>query len=79
MGVLILYTRKQCPLCDKAKKIIQELQTDWPFEFKEIDIVENEQDLEAYGLMIPVVKWNGKLLQYGQIQKDVILKAFSQK
>ena len=65
----MLYTRNRCPLCDKAKKIILELQENFEFIYNEIDIDTSDELTERYGLMIPVVEINGVEAGYGQIDK----------
>lgn len=75
---LILFTRNRCPLCDKAKQIIMELmEEDYNFYYKEIDIDTSEELTEKYGLMIPVININGIDVQYGNIDKKFITKAFT--
>ncbi|WP_174728651.1 glutaredoxin family protein [Mesobacillus harenae] len=74
-----LYTRKQCPLCDKAKNVLIELQHDWEFVLEEVDIAAEDRLTELYGLMIPVVELNGDELQYGQINKNYLSEAFTSK
>lgn len=66
------YTRKRCPLCDKAKNILLELQEKWKFSMEELNIEESDELTEKYGLMIPVVVVNEKEVQYGQIDKWTI-------
>ncbi len=67
-----LYTRKRCPLCDDAKKILLELREERGFSLEEVDIEESDALTELYGLMIPVVEINGVEVQYGKINKNVI-------
>ncbi|WP_110112474.1 glutaredoxin family protein [Bacillus sp. CGMCC 1.16541] len=76
---MILYTRKTCPLCDKAKVVIEELQEEFAFSFNEQDIYEDDQLLEKYQLMIPVVEIDGIEVAYGQIKKDFIRKRLLEK
>ncbi|MFO1444558.1 glutaredoxin family protein [Bacillus sp. Bva_UNVM-123] len=78
-NTLILYSRDRCPLCDKAKNIIVELQEEWNFHFQIIDIAQSDELTEKYGLMIPVVELNGEEIQYGQIDKFSIIEAFEEK
>ncbi|WP_108671580.1 glutaredoxin family protein [Peribacillus acanthi] len=70
--VLVLYTRIQCPLCIKAKSILESVKEKTGTPFVEIDIYSNDELLERFGLMIPVVEWNGEIIQYGQIDGDLI-------
>lgn len=56
MITVILYTRKDCHLCDQTKEHLDSLQTEIPHELLVIDI-EGDKDLQnAYGLEIPVVE-----------------------
>lgn len=77
MTIVKLYTRKVCPLCDKAKKILLELSRDYDFRYIEIDIAENDFLTEKYGLMIPVVEIDGQEVQYGKIDKMFIQNYFT--
>lgn len=72
---VILYTKEECGLCQKAKQLLQELKTEYVFDLKEINIYEDEQLLEKYHLMIPVVEIEGKEVEYGIIHKDVIINS----
>ncbi|WP_242216690.1 glutaredoxin family protein [Bacillus cereus group sp. BfR-BA-01380] len=72
---VILYTKEECGLCQKAKKLLQELQDEYVFDLKEINIYEDEQLLEKYHLMIPVVEIEGEEVEYGSIHKDVIINS----
>lgn len=71
---LILYTRNRCPLCEKAKDVLIQLQIEISFELIELDIEQKDEWVEQYGLMIPVVSFAGEVIQYGQISKEVIKK-----
>nr|WP_042463081.1 glutaredoxin family protein [Neobacillus dielmonensis] len=66
---ITLYTRKSCPLCDKAKAVLAELNKEFPFELKEIDIYEDDELTERFGLMIPVVYIDGEQAAFGQVNK----------
>ncbi|WP_251550103.1 glutaredoxin family protein [Neobacillus muris] len=71
---ITLYTRKSCPLCDKAKQALLEMKDEISFKLEEIDIYENDELTERFGLMIPVVYINGEQAAYGQINKFDIRK-----
>ena len=38
MPDVVLYTRADCPLCDKAKDLLSELQKEFPFNLIETDV-----------------------------------------
>lgn len=64
---LVLYSREQCPLCVKAKQILDELTKEHKWSYQEIDIHSDDVLLEKYGLMIPVIEMDGKIIQYGNV------------
>ncbi|MGR4024458.1 glutaredoxin family protein, partial [Bacillus sp. ZZQ-131] len=53
---VVLYTKKNCGLCVQAKQVLQEVQCEYSFQIEEIDIYEDNDLLEKYHLMIPVVE-----------------------
>jgi glutaredoxin len=69
---LTFYTRKKCPLCDKAKVTIDELHKELDFDLIEKDIDESDELTEKYGLMIPVVEIDGEEVEFGHVNKIVI-------
>ncbi|MFP7297305.1 glutaredoxin family protein [Neobacillus niacini] len=77
--VITFYTRKRCPLCEKAKKIILELKEEWDFTLDEIDIDESDELTEAFGIMIPVVHINGEEAAFGIINKTDISNRLQEK
>lgn len=57
---VLLYTKKDCSLCDAAKETILRVRKKISFDFKEMDI-ESEEDLyEKFKYEIPVVFINDK-------------------
>jgi glutaredoxin len=76
---ITFYTRKRCPLCEKAKKLILELQEEWNFTLVEIDIDESDELTELYGIMIPVVHINGEEAAFGIINKIDISNRLQEK
>ncbi|PDY22227.1 NrdH-redoxin [Bacillus cereus] len=70
---VVLYTKKDCGLCEKAKQVLKEVQCEYSFQIEEIDIYEENDLLEKYHLMIPVVEIGGEQVEYGNIHKGVII------
>lgn len=64
-----MYSRNQCPLCEKAKLVLEEIEEELGVPYEVIDIYKNDELLNLYGIMIPVVKYKGVIIQYGQINK----------
>ncbi|MDN4072146.1 MULTISPECIES: glutaredoxin family protein [Fictibacillus] len=71
---ITFYTKYHCPLCDKAHKILQELQEEIPMEIHKVDIYGSDELIEKYGLMIPVIAAGDEEIQYGQIHKESLRK-----
>ncbi|WP_100373987.1 glutaredoxin family protein [Bacillus sp. FJAT-45037] len=67
-----VYSKDHCPLCDKGVAVLKELQQEIPFEFTVIDIYQDDDLLEQYQLMIPVVSINGEDIDFGQFSKGKI-------
>lgn len=57
----------------KAKQILKEVQCEYSFQIEEIDIYEDNDLLEKYHLMIPVVEIGGRQVEYGNLHKGVII------
>ncbi|MBD3108549.1 glutaredoxin family protein [Bacillus sp. AGMB 02131] len=69
---LTLYSKQNCHLCEVAKEELEKVKKQIGCSYEEIDIYENDELLELYGLMIPVVQYNGEIIQYGQITHHAI-------
>lgn len=69
---IIFYKRKECHLCDIALEILRRLQNEHDFTLKLVDIEENDDLEEKYGLYIPVVEIDGEVIQFGRIDEHVI-------
>ncbi|MBT2583696.1 glutaredoxin family protein [Planococcus sp. ISL-109] len=70
-----LYTRPNCGLCEQAKSAIRLFQEDFPLEYREVNIEEDEQLHEKYMLMIPVLAENEHILLYGNFGYGELLEA----
>jgi glutaredoxin len=54
-----LYGKKECCLCDEAMEVLQKVNASLPFELQKIDISNNPELLEKFGLKIPVIFVDG--------------------
>lgn len=57
---VVLYTRADCPLCDKAKDLLSELQKEFPFNLIETDVDSEEKARKYYSDHIPVILVNNR-------------------
>jgi glutaredoxin len=56
----ILYTRKNCPLCDEAAHLLRRLAPEFGLEVEEVDVESDSALLERYGNSIPVIALEGE-------------------
>ncbi len=68
-GKFQLYSRIKCPLCEEAKNILEEIKQELGIQYEEIDIYNNDELTELYGLMIPVIEWQGEIIEFGKVDK----------
>lgn len=73
--IVHFYTRPGCHLCDDARMMLKLVQEDVPFQIEEHNIEEEDQLHEKYMLMIPVVEYQGEIIQYGNIDYVTLLEA----
>ena len=57
---LLLYSRKDCCLCDEMKKVIRRVADNMPLALEEIDIDSAPESRDQYGDEIPVLFINGR-------------------
>jgi glutaredoxin len=57
---VVMYSRRTCGLCDKARAVLDAERARTPFEFREV-FIDGRDDLERdYGLRVPVVEIDGR-------------------
>lgn len=80
MKTLVLYTKRNCPLCDEAKELLLEMQREGEsnFSFAEIDIMNDGALYEKYKHEVPVLCLNGDALCNGHITRDILFKKLAQ-
>ncbi|MEA3440275.1 MAG: DUF2085 domain-containing protein [Chloroflexota bacterium] len=71
---VILYTRKDCRLCEQTRSDLDELQSQFPHRLSILDIDENPDLAQKFGFEIPVVQINSYLLK-APISKQELLNA----
>ncbi len=63
-----------CPLCDKAIDKIKPLAEQFHFDLNIVDIYQDDELLEKYQIMIPVILINDEEIDFGQISKEKVRK-----
>jgi len=59
-GQLVIYTRKDCCLCDEMKNVIHQVAAQTPLALAEIDVDGSPETREKYGNDVPVLFINGR-------------------
>lgn len=78
MQNVIFYTKENCSLCDDARTLLDLLKNDYSFQLEERDIYTNDEWLEAYQLMIPVVKISNITLDCEEISYETLETALKE-
>jgi len=76
---LTLYSKKDCHLCDIAKKELNDLRKDLTFSITEVDIEKDREFYEKYKHLIPVIEIDGKVIFTGRIDWEKLKNALRQK
>ena len=72
MLTIILYTKGNCSLCLKAKRVLQETQRQHPFRLVEMDVTGDPELYERYKHDIPVATLNGEEIFRHRVQREVL-------
>lgn len=75
---IIFYTKEVCSLCEDAEGLLSAFSTEFPHTLEKRDIYTNDEWLEKYHLLIPVIEINGEQLNCEEISYDAV-KAFLEK
>jgi predicted PurR-regulated permease PerM len=67
---LLLYTRKNCPLCDAFEQKIQSLLKRHAFDFCRVDVENSPVLVERFGARVPVLEINGKVVAEGRATSE---------
>jgi glutaredoxin len=57
---LVIYTRKDCCLCDEMKEVIRQVTGHGPLTLEEVDVDASREKQEKYGNQVPVLFINGR-------------------
>jgi glutaredoxin len=68
-----IFTKKNCCLCEEAKKVLYGVKRIIPFELKEVDIEKDKDLLKRYGNEVPVIFINGRKTFKYKINEKVLI------
>ncbi|MFC0274631.1 glutaredoxin family protein [Metabacillus herbersteinensis] len=64
-----MYSKDKCSLCDKGLAILHELQKEFSFSIEVVDIYQDDNLLELYQVMIPVITIEDEIIEFGIVEK----------
>ncbi|MBA2175635.1 glutaredoxin family protein [Halobacillus locisalis] len=67
MNHIVLYIKRECPLCDEVKSLLDLFEDTYALEIEEIDIEQDDELLERFMLEVPVVEINGETMDYRSV------------
>ena len=76
---LQLFTKPDCPLCDKAKAVLEKLALDTSIEVEEINITTSIGLFAKYKNTIPVLEMDGRRLFIHQISAAALKRKLAWK
>jgi glutaredoxin len=62
MTVLTLYGKAGCHLCEEARKVVESVRSERPFDLREVDVSVDPELHQRFGERIPVVEIEGEEL-----------------
>ncbi len=72
---LLMYSKRNCPLCDKARAVIRTLQRRHVLSLEEIDILDDPALFERYKYEIPVIVVDGDTTVKAPITEEALRRA----
>ncbi len=68
---VLVYSKPDCHLCDEVKEQLSRLQASYPYELREVNILNDARSFDKFKEEIPVVFINGKkAFKYRLDEKD---------
>lgn len=74
---ITLYTKRDCPLCDEADRIIRGCIAQRHVVYEQVDITQDPSLQKSYGQTIPVVAIDGNPLFFGKVSAFRLEKILS--
>lgn len=78
MKTITLYTKPDCPLCEKAEALLLEIQHEITFELKKINIAQDAALFEEYRYEIPVIAMEGRELCRYRVDREILRRALQE-
>ena len=72
---VIIYSRKNCHLCEVAKEVVESARNEAEFELEVVFIDGNAEFEKLYGEEVPVTMINGKRHDYFKVDRARFIEA----
>lgn len=79
MKTITLYTKPDCPLCEKAETVLLEIQSEIAFRLEKVDITQDEKLFTQYRYEIPVIAINGHEFCRYRVEREALRAALTLK
>ena len=76
MNRITLYSKPECPLCEKAERLLRKLQRELTYEIEVVDITKEAALFECYCFDIPVILLDGVERFCGRISAEELRATF---
>jgi len=76
---LVLFTRRECALCDEARALLDALRGELLFDVWEVDVDTSPELREAYGDSVPVGMRHGQVLFRGALDEARVRAALAER
>lgn len=76
---VIIYSKKECHLCEIAKEELEVIRREFDFTFEEVDIEKDALAYEKFKHLIPVVEVDGKIISSGRLNGKKLIDLLKQK
>ena len=77
MNRITLYSKPDCPLCEKAERLLRKLQREFTYEIEIVDIRNEKALFDRYCFDIPVILLHGVVRFRGRVSEEELRAALS--
>lgn len=74
-NVLVFYTKRDCPLCEKAEFALERIRArhrDLSLKIEKRDIASDPRWFETYRYRVPVLELHGEVLAEGRVEEGAL-------
>lgn len=75
MAEAVLYTRRDCHLCHRAREVLETIARDYPLAIREQDVDATADLRQRFGPTVPVVEVDGRVLAEGRVSEFRLRRA----